>query len=210
MQPIPHVPPISRSDHLDADARSFLQAGGCIQTAHHSAAVAKQAIALAARFGLSASLAETAAWLHDISAVIPVTERVAVARQLGLCILPEEEAHPLILHQKLSAYLAAQTFGITDSTVLSAIECHTTLKKNPQDLDKIVFLADKIAWDQPGEPPYRQYLLNQLTRSLDLGVYSYLHYIWQRRAHLAVIHPWLRHAYHEFSQAFAHQEPDTL
>ena len=49
----------------------------------------------------------------------------------------------------------AQTwFGCFDPAVLSAIGCHTTLKANPGPLDLLVFLADKLAWDQPGGPPY--------------------------------------------------------
>ena len=50
-------------------------------------------------------------------------------------------------------------FGIEDNEILSAIECHTTLKKNYSDIDLVLFVADKIKWDQEGKPPYLDGLL---------------------------------------------------
>ena len=39
----------------------------------------------------------------------------------------------------------ANIYHIEDEDILSAIECHTTLKKEMNDYDKIIFLADKLA-----------------------------------------------------------------
>jgi len=80
---------------------------------------------------------------------------------------------------------------VTAPDILSAIGCHTTLKADASLLDKVVFIADKIAWDQPGEPPYWAELQQALDRSLDHAVFCYLDYLWQRRATLRVVHPWL-------------------
>ncbi len=75
--------------------------------------------------------------------------------------------------------------------MLSAIECHTTLKGNPSELDKIVFVADKIAWDQSGTPPYLDDLLAALDRSLDQAALVYLDFLWDQREQLRVVHPWM-------------------
>ena len=40
--------------------------------------------------------------------------------------------------------MARATFGIEDSEILDAITYHTTGRGNMTDLDKIVYLADKI------------------------------------------------------------------
>jgi len=73
---------------------------------------------------------------------------------------------------------------------LSAIECHTTLKANAGLLDKIVFIADKIAWDQDGQPPYIRKVSKAMDQSLDAGVLVYLNFLWERRSQLQIIHPW--------------------
>ena len=179
------------------DVTTFLKHHDCPKTALHSAAVAAEARRIAAAAGVETARAEQAAWLHDVSAVIPAAERVAAAETLGVPVLPEERALPMILHQKLSAVLARDLFAVTDDAVLDAIGCHTTLKAGASPLDKVLFVADKLAWDQPGEPPYRAALEAALARSLDAAACVYLRYLWERRATLAVVHPWLAaaHAY---------------
>jgi HD superfamily phosphohydrolase YqeK len=101
----------------------------------------------------------------------------------------------------LSVVLAREVFGVRDETVLSAIGCHTTLKAGASHLDKVVFIADKIAWDQPGQPPYLDELLAGLERSLDEGVFVYINYLWAQRATLKVVHPWLVDAYEALKPA---------
>ena len=41
--------------------------------------------------------------------------------------------------------------------ILKAIESHTTLRSNPSKLDMIIFIADKLAWDQPGNHRLKEY-----------------------------------------------------
>lgn len=180
------------------DAPAFLRRHALPHTAIHVAAVAAEARRLAERFGADADAAGTAGWLHDISAPIPNGEREAAAHALGVAVLPEEAAFPMILHQKLSAVLARDLFGVRDAAILSAIGCHTTLKAGASPLDVLVFVADKIAWDQPGTPPYLAPLVAALDTSLDAAAGVYLDYLWERRASLGVVHPWFRaaHAVH--------------
>lgn len=83
---------------------------------------------------------------------------------------------------------------------MNAVGCHTTLRGKATLTDLVLFVADKIAWDQPGEPPYWEELLRQLEHSLEHGAFAYIDYLWQRRDTLRVIHPRLREA-HEVLQA---------
>ncbi|MBN1873734.1 MAG: bis(5'-nucleosyl)-tetraphosphatase (symmetrical) YqeK [Anaerolineae bacterium] len=180
------------------DVPAFLLYHGFPKTVEHSANVAAEAECLARRLGEDCARAQQAAWLHDVSVVIPTAERVPLAQSLGMEVLPEEAAFPMILHQRLSAVLAREIFGVQDETVLSAIACHTTLKPNATCLDKVVFLADKLAWDQPGIPPYLSDMRAALDRSLDAAVFVYLRYLWDMRETLRVIHPWFVAAYQEY------------
>jgi HD superfamily phosphohydrolase YqeK len=143
--------------------------------------------------------AEVAGWLHDISAIVPREQRLPVAETVGVEVLAEERVAPVLVHQKLSAVMAQEVFAVVDGSVLSAIECHTTLKANSSALDKIVFVADKMAWDQPGNPPYLAAMAAAVERSLDLAAYCYLDHLWQRRETLPAMHPWALQAYRQLS-----------
>ncbi len=184
---------------IPADVPAFLTQHDLPKIAAHVGAVAAEARRIALRFQVDPDRAEIAGWLHDVSAVIPSPQRADVARQWGVEVLPEEDAYPMILHQKLSVVLGRELFGVTDLGILSAVGCHTTLKAGASPLDKVVFVADKIAWDQAGQPPFLPDLLAGLDRSLDQGALAYLRYLWERRASLKVIHPWMAAAYQELA-----------
>ncbi|MFZ5824637.1 MAG: hypothetical protein ACOY94_09945 [Bacillota bacterium] len=75
-----------------------------------------------------------------------------------------------------SARVARDLFGVTDEAVLSAIGCHTTLKRDAS-------LQDQAAL-------------------------AYLQWMWEQRASLRVVHPWLREAYEQLSgKRWSDQEP---
>ena len=190
---------LSWAGDLRVDVPRLLVHHHYTNTAQHCAAVAAQAARLAEQFGADPQKARAAGWLHDVSAIIPSSQRLAVARQWGLDVLPAEEKAPMLLHQKLSTVIAQDLFGIQDERVLSAIGCHTTLKAHASLLDKALFVADKVAWDQPGEPPYQHELTQALTYSLDRAAFCYLDHLWQQRESLAAVHPWLVNAYLELA-----------
>jgi predicted HD superfamily hydrolase involved in NAD metabolism len=178
------------------DAPAFLDHHGFPHVAIHVQAVALEARSLAERFGLDANAAELAGILHDIAVIVPNAERVALSRALELPVFPEEEQVPMILHQQHGKVFARDLFEIRDERVLGAIECHTTLKANSSQLDRLVFLADKISWDQPGIPPYLNDLLAALEHGLDAGTRFFLEYLISS-PNLLVVHPWLREAHAE-------------
>ncbi len=195
---------IQLSGDVRDDMVTFLRHHGLPKTAAHSMRVAAEAKRLAIKVGADALLAERAGWLHDISAVWPSHQRSQIAKALGVTLLPEEEIAPMIIHQKLSVVIARDIFQVTNEAVLSAIGCHTTLKANASLLDKVVFVADKIKWDQPGTPPYLEALVAALDNSLDQAAFCYLDYLWQRRESLQVVHPWLVEAYQQHTNPLTH------
>jgi len=108
-----------------------------------------------------------------------------------------ERAWPKIVHQKLSVVLAREVFHVRDAGVLSAVGCHTTLKAGASALDKVVFIADKLAWDEPYDAPWHPELREALEVSLDAGCRVYLRLLWEQRETLAVFHPWTEEACRE-------------
>jgi len=184
---------------VQVDMTTLLRHHGRTKTVGHSMRVAAEAKRLAQQWGEDPANAEIAGFLHDISAIVPPEQRIALAEALQLDILPEERTLPMIIHQKLSAVIARDLFGISSPTILSAIGCHTTLKADASLLDKIVFVADKLKWDQEGDPPYLAAMAVAAERSLDAAALCYLEHLWQRRASLAVLHPWAIDAYRQLS-----------
>lgn len=182
--------------HIDQDVPRFLEGHIYPATARHCAAVAEEAARLAGHFNLDPQAAATAGWLHDISAVIG-TDWLGPAAELQVEVLPAELVYPNLLHQKISAIMARQIFGVTDPTVLSAIGCHTTLRPGASRLDMAVFVADKLRWDQPGQPPYAAQMQAALEGSLERAAWVYLDYLWQKRAELVILHPWAEAAWRE-------------
>lgn len=163
--------------------------------AEHSKSVAGECKSLATKFGVNEEAAEIAGLLHDISAVFPFHQRLEVSSLLGLQVLKEEEEFPLILHQKISQVMAKDIWNISNEDILSAIGCHTTLKKEYTQLDLLLFVADKVKWDQNGVPPYLEDVVSGLNISLEHGAYAYIRYLMDNKSNLKVVHPWLMDAY---------------
>ncbi|WP_314585795.1 HD domain-containing protein [Paenibacillus terrigena] len=188
------------SGNLRNDIVNFLRNNGCPKTAEHSIRVGNEARKIAGQFHASIASAEIAGYLHDISAVFANDVRIQVSRDLGIEVLPEEETFPMIIHQKISREMTRDLFHIHDQEILDAIGCHTTLRKNATLLDKVLFVADKIEWDQAGSPPYLNQILPHLDHSLDHAAFEYIDYLWRQKEKLRVIHPWLRDAYDELRE----------
>jgi predicted HD superfamily hydrolase involved in NAD metabolism len=192
---------IEFSGSIRQDVAVFLNHHEYPNTAAHCFDVADQAVALAQRFGADPGEAALAGWLHDISAVIPNNQRLGAAEALGLEILPEEAQVPLLLHQKLSAEIAREIFNLRREDLLAAICCHTTLREQPTTLDNVLFVADKLAWDQKGPPPYLEELQAALEESLELAAYCYQDYL-LRSGKIITAHPWMLASHRELSAVY--------
>ncbi|MGG1311581.1 HD domain-containing protein [Cohnella laeviribosi] len=188
----------SRTNDLLNDVTTFFKSNSDIRTLNHTKKVAEEAVRIANLYGEDTSKLEQAALLHDISNVVPVTNMLQTAEELSILILEEERKYSRIIHQKLSKVMAQEIFLIDDADILSAIECHTTLKSNSTMIDKILFISDKISFDLPGE---HKYLLD-IRSKVDGGyindaILIYLNSIWEQRDKLKLIHPWLINAREE-------------
>ena len=180
---------------LARDTDALFALSGSRITREHVPRVARLAGELAGRFGLDPEQARAAAYLHDVGGAFPRAEMVDACSELGLEVLPEERQVPMLLHQKLSAELAREAFGVRDAALLDAVRCHTTLRAHATPLDELLFLADKIEWDRGGEPPYRAELLAALDGGLHAGARWLLAFLYAHPEDLLIVHPWLREAW---------------
>ncbi len=182
------------------DVRAFLNCHGFPQTIRHSQHVAEEASQLAFRYGADPRKASRAGWLHDVSVVFLNDQRLEVARALGLQLLVEEERNPVLIHQKISRVMAQEIFCVNDEDILDAIGCHSTLRAGATLLDKAVFVADKLSWDQKGNPPYYVEMAEAIEKSVDKAALVYIKSLFERADILPIcLHPWLLAAYKELS-----------
>lgn len=155
----------------------LLSMHGKYKILEHSIKVAEMNKNLAHRFNLDINKCETAALCHDIAGIIKPDLMLDYAKSIGMYIDPSEEKYPFLLHQRLSAIIAESVFDITDDEILSPIRHHTTLKSDPTLYDAALFVADKLAWDQDGTPPFYDIVSSALDESLYHAAYQYIRYI---------------------------------
>ena len=166
----------------------------------HVEDVADIAVGLAKVYDLDVTKTKLAALLHDISGIMTPQEMYDFAKMRGLEIDPAEEKYHALLHQRVSKIIAQEEYDITDTDILNAIECHTTLKKNASMYDKIIFIADKISWDSKGIPSYDNLLKSGTLESLDEACYTYIKYQFDNNL-LVMPHQWLIEAYDDLRKA---------
>lgn len=187
---ITYSPTLSLEENVKINFRSAhkeKELAHTLQTRFH-------AVALAKKFGIDEHQASDAALLHNIADLIPKENYIDWGKDYDLDIYEEEYQNPSLLNQRLSRIISVESFNITDKEVLNAINFHTTLRKNASNLDKIIFLADKISSDSPETSPYLPEVVKCLETSLDEAVRCYLKNFCEQQNPSVNLHPWLREA----------------
>lgn len=181
---------------VEASVYNVLQCKGLIELEHHVKAVVKWGFTLSKKFEMNPDHVKTAALLHDIGKIVPSNVMLIFCEKHGIGLIKEEVIFPELAHQKISRYLAKQYFDIEDETILSAIGCHSTLRKNAADLDKVLFLADKLSFEEAETESVSGKVLAGLDISLNAGVYVCLKHLMADQM-LKIVHPDLKRAYNE-------------
>lgn len=194
-----YVNTIEFTDNITKDVCNLLEINNMNHTKQHVLKVAGTSINLAHRFNADVVKCYRSALLHDISAIINHKDMTLIANKNYMWLDESEEKHPFLLHQRISRLIAEEYFKIADKDILSPIECHTTLKGNPTKYEMILFLADKISWDQEGEPPYFDIINNSLNISLEKACENYINYLYDNNK-LLCPHKWMNEAHCYFQR----------
>ncbi|RIV16909.1 nicotinate-nucleotide adenylyltransferase [Mycoplasmopsis gallopavonis] len=159
-------------DMVDPKVLDYIQANGLYLEkiihnslsalrAKHSISTAKFAAELAKAHNISAKKAYFAGLMHDIAKEWSESE----SRNFIKEYLPELENVPKHeLHQICGMLWAEHGYGIKDPEILKAIRFHTTMSLTMSDLDKIIFIADKICEGRrfPGIQKIRELVFQDL------------------------------------------------
>jgi len=188
------------SGDLQKDSYDLLTYYNYRDVAEHSLKVAIEAKRIAQKFGIDDNNAFIAGCLHDIGNIFPNEKRIDTCRSLGVEVIEEECIARSLLHPKLSKTMANLIFAVEDECILSAIECHTTLKADAGNLDLVLFIADKLSWDEVDNQAFKAEVLLGLDKSLESAAFTYLRYLFDDRKRMKVVHPWTRGAYEYLSR----------
>ena len=165
------------SGDIRTDVKNILLINGKSKTYIHVANVADRNALISKTYDLDHDKCVIAGLLHDISAIIKPEDMLKYAYENHLEVCGAERKYPFLLHQRLSKICAVEYFNISDEEILSAIECHTTLKKCPTKYEMSLFIADKLAWDKGGIPPFYEEVNAALDISLEAACYKYMEYM---------------------------------
>ena len=165
------------SGDIRTDVKNILLINGKSKTYIHVANVADRNALISKTYDLDHDKCVIAGLLHDISAIIKPEDMLKYAYENRLEVCEAERKYPFLLHQRLSKICAVEYFNISDEEILSAIECHTTLKKCPSKYEMSLFIADKLAWDRGGIPPFYEEVNAALDISLEAACYKYMEYM---------------------------------
>jgi len=110
---------------------------------NHSVSVMEKCIELAEIHGVDVKEAAIAGLLHDNSKEMLLEENIKYAKDNGIEFDEIELKVPGLMHGKVGADIAKKKYRVPDE-IAHAIRVHTTTDLNMNDLDKIVYIADKI------------------------------------------------------------------
>lgn len=109
---------------------------------NHSLNVMQYAVHLSSRHDYDLMQAAVTGLLHDIAKSMKLKAQYRFAKKVG-------KLSPLnknIVHGPAGAWYARRYLGINDQEILDALTFHTTSRKDMTKLDKIIYLADKLAY----------------------------------------------------------------
>lgn len=107
---------------------------------------------------------------------------------------------PSILHQKISRFIAENVFGIKNENILNAIRYHTTLRREPSNMEMEVLLADKLSWKEEGYEELIKGIREAVEHSKEKAIFFYLTDLELNKESLPLYHRDSKEAYEYFRQ----------
>jgi nicotinate-nucleotide adenylyltransferase len=130
----------------------------------HSLGAQEKAVELAEKFHFPAEDIERASLsglLHDAAKLMSPDELIAFCNDNQLPVEEIDRQTPQTLHPFVGAELVHRELGISDPVLLNAIRFHTTGRAGMSNVEKVVYIGDKIEGNTRN-PLYIQHMTSQL------------------------------------------------
>lgn len=138
----------------------------------HSLGVVKTSLEFSKNYNIEKDKVILAALYHDCGKFLIKKEAYNFIEKYNLKFPKHILENFQLLHGPLGADVAKIYFNIDDEEILNAIKYHTTLRANPSDLEKIIYIADAIEpnRDYKGVKELREITYNSIVK----GIYKSL------------------------------------
>ena len=180
----------------------------------HVERVLVEALDLARRFDVDGDRVELAVWGHDLFRAHAPAELLALAREAGVPIAPEDEAEPVLLHGPIAAVVLRERFAVTDDDAIAAVRDHTLGLAEMPIIAKVILIADKVEERKRRRTPVMSKIRRLARRDLDTALLCWADWKWiEEREHEWNSHPvhwaartaWVRE--HHVDMALPPREP---
>jgi predicted HD superfamily hydrolase involved in NAD metabolism len=105
--------------------------------------------ALARRFGVDELRVRVAAAGHDMARELAPQRLERLADRYGVPRNDPLRKHPLLLHGPVASGMLAESYGVDDQGILTAVYHHTLGSPEMDEVGKILYVAD---YTEPGRP----------------------------------------------------------
>ena len=146
----------------------------------HTMGVMYTSACLAMVHGYDIKDAQVSGLLHDCAKCIPNKKKLKMCSEHNIPVSDFERSHPFLLHSRLGAYIAHEKYGIDDQEILSAINYHTTGRREMSLLEKIIYIADYIEPNRreiPGLSKIRQIVFQNIDQAICLSSERTIRYL---------------------------------
>ncbi len=109
----------------------------------HSLGVMEMSKELAKRYNVDIERAQKAALMHDMSKCMPLEELREYIKKNNIQVSESEMLAGVALHGVVAADICKKKYNFDDE-MCEAIACHTIGKEGMTNLEKAIFIADKI------------------------------------------------------------------
>ena len=129
---------------------------------------------IAESHGAETKKCDLGASAHDVVRHWTENKLITEARRLGLDITEVENHEPLLLHGPIGAHWLRNKLGCRDLDIVSAVNYHTTGRPKMSQVEKIVFIADKIEPQKIKKYPELGSIMDIVMDDLDGAILCYL------------------------------------
>lgn len=144
--------------------------------AEHVLRVSDEAVRLATVHGVDRDAARIAALGHDLLRAHSPERLLAIAREQAYAADPVDLAAPILLHGPLAVAILREQYRVHDADILGAAAAHTTGRAGMTQLQKLIFVADKIEPHKMGGRPPVIHVGDLADADLDAAMLAYLDY----------------------------------
>ena len=128
---------------------------------------------LARAHGADESAVNLAGACHDLARALPPTDLLDEAERLSLTVHPVEKQAPVLLHGPIAAAWLEADGDVQDTRVLDAVRWHTTGRIGMDNVEKVVFVADKAEPEKVRFNPALAEVRDLADESLDKAILSF-------------------------------------